>query len=80
MRFKVSTAVEIEILVFWVMIPCGFVKGSREMETKLYGVITQRAAITVIQWQYKIVPVNPFSSFLMPTSKKLEKKEGHFDI
>jgi hypothetical protein len=33
MRFDVSTGVEIEILVFWVMIPSGFINGSREMES-----------------------------------------------
>jgi hypothetical protein len=39
MRFGVSTAVVIEILVFWVMIPSGFINGSREMDIKLQSVI-----------------------------------------
>jgi hypothetical protein len=49
MRFDVSSAMEIEILVFWVMIPSDFINGSREMERQLHRVITQRAATTVIE-------------------------------
>jgi hypothetical protein len=30
MRFGVSTAVNIEILVFWIVTPSGFINGSRE--------------------------------------------------